>query len=59
MIDNGNESVINLIYKYDLIATTESALQKPICDDDIKHNGFIPIRRDLPEHHPRWSSALL
>ena len=41
---------LNLICKYDLIAIAESALHKSNHDDDIKLNGFIPIRRDLPDN---------
>ena len=41
---------LNTIHNYDVIAVTESALHTSISDDVIQLNGFIPIRRDLPDH---------
>ena len=40
---------LNTIHNYDVIAITESALHSSISNDVIQLNGFIPIRRDLPD----------
>ena len=40
---------LNTIQNYDVIAITESALHSSISNDVIQLNGFIPIRRDLPD----------
>ena len=39
----------NLIQKYDVIGLTETALNEYISDETIKLNGYIHIRKDLPD----------
>ena len=39
----------NLIQKYDEIGLTETALSENISDETIKLDGYIPIRKDLPD----------
>ena len=39
----------NLIKKYDVIGLTETALNEYISDETIKLDGYIPIRKDLPD----------
>ena len=39
----------NLIQKYDVIGLTETALNGYISDETIKLDGYIPIRKDLPD----------
>ena len=41
---------LNTLHNYDIIAVTESALHSSISNDIIQLNGFIPIRRDLPDN---------